>query len=195
VKTLKALTLAQVTFATVVFISAWAFASTFAIVMLLLYDNSPLPADGMTEAQLYGHLWTKINSLKYVAAGLGFLGASMTIWVMPSERDRRLKEDPIEAIRRRVKRVNKAFVEATALADDLQQLHIEQQQALKKTMSEVEEHQRYLEIHPEQAEKVQQLLASGVSAQRRRELIIFITGTILSAALSVPIGIWVNSIS
>jgi t-SNARE complex subunit (syntaxin) len=129
-----------------------------------------------------------------IASAVSVLTMAAQVYTLRSLR-RGAEEDPAEAIRRRVKRVNKAFVEATALMDDLQRLHAEQQQALKKTMAEVEEHQRYLEINPEQAEKVQQVLTRGARAQQFREWAFFVAGIALSAALSIPVGVYVNSIS
>ncbi|MEV4113707.1 hypothetical protein [Nonomuraea sp. NPDC049695] len=108
-------------------------------------------------------------------------------------------EVPGERLRRRLRAVNAAFSEAALVMDELQR-DLEAQQATREAlMREAERQQRLLEVNKDEAEKIRQILVGEtketIRAQRRRELAIFVAGILISAALSVPIGIWVNSIS
>ncbi|MFI9841604.1 hypothetical protein ACIHFD_31535 [Nonomuraea sp. NPDC051941] len=109
------------------------------------------------------------------------------------------KEDPAQVLRRRVQAVNQAFTEAVALMDLLRRDLDAQQAAREALLAEAERQQRLLELNEEEAEKIRQILIgetkASIRAGRRRELRFFLAGILLSAALSIPIGIWVNSIS
>ncbi|MEU4702574.1 hypothetical protein [Nonomuraea dietziae] len=108
-------------------------------------------------------------------------------------------EDPGELLQRRVERVNTAFAEAAALMDELQR-DVEAQQAAREALvTQAAEQQRLLEINEEQAEKIRHLLFSEtkatIHAERRQQWTFFLLGYLASTATSIPIGIWINSIS
>ncbi|UBU16652.1 hypothetical protein [Nonomuraea gerenzanensis] len=115
------------------------------------------------------------------------------------ERLSQAKEDPAEKLHRRVQAVNQAFAEAATLMDELQR-DLEAQQATREALlAEAKHQQRLLELNKDEAENIRQILfgetKKTIRAERRRELVIFLAGVLLSAALSIPIGIWVNNIS
>ncbi|MFF4419134.1 hypothetical protein ACFYY8_41940 [Streptosporangium sp. NPDC001559] len=118
------------------------------------------------------------------------------------ERRRRLEraaEDPGEVLRRRVEAVNTAFTEAASLMDDLRRDLAAQQAAREELFAQAEEQQRLLAIDQEQAEKIRQILVgetqATIRAERRQQWLFFVLGFAASALASIPIGIWVNSIS
>ncbi|WP_127936847.1 hypothetical protein [Nonomuraea polychroma] len=115
------------------------------------------------------------------------------------KRLRQAKEDPRQQLRRRVDAVNNAFAEAATLMDELRRDLEAQQAARDQLLAEAEHQQRLLELNKEEAKKIRQILVNEtkatIRAAWRREVGFFLAGVLVSAALSVPIGIWVNSIS
>lgn len=102
------------------------------------------------------------------------------------------REDPGEVLRRRIKRVNVAFTEATALMDDLQRDLAAQQAAREELLSQGEEQQRLLAVDQEQAEKIRHILVgetkATIRAERRQQWLFFALG----ATISIPIGVAIN---
>ncbi|MEV4581887.1 hypothetical protein AB0K16_52510 [Nonomuraea jabiensis] len=108
-------------------------------------------------------------------------------------------EDPSERLQRRIDRVNVAFAEAASLMDELQRDLEAQQLTRAALLEEAQRQQELLALNEEQAEKIRGILVhetrSTIRAERRQQMIYFIAGVVVSALLSIPIGIWVNSIS
>ncbi|MEO3794647.1 hypothetical protein ABGB14_30925 [Nonomuraea sp. B10E15] len=131
------------------------------------------------------------------AAGVVVFG-----YLMATSRPPRLAEaveDPGERLTRRIQAVNASFTEAAALMVELQR-DLEAQRATRDALlAEAEHQQRLLELNKDQAEDIRTILVGEtkqtIRAARRREWAFFLSGLLLSAALSIPIGIWVNSIS
>ncbi|MFD1940516.1 hypothetical protein ACFSKW_54575 [Nonomuraea mangrovi] len=107
--------------------------------------------------------------------------------------------DPGIRLRRRVDRVNAAFAEAVTLMDELDRDLKAQQAAREMLISEAERQQRLLNLNREQAEQIRKILLgeteATIRADRRQQWLFFVLGVLVSAATSIPIGIWVNSIS
>ncbi|MER6171335.1 hypothetical protein [Streptosporangium sp. NPDC001681] len=134
-------------------------------------------------------------------AGL-MLGLLLLYFWIARVADQRVKEaaeDPIELLRRRIQRVNSAFTEAAALMDELRRSLEAQETAREALVAEAERQQQLLAIDQEQAEKIRQILVSEtketIRAERRQQWMFFALGFAASALASIPIGIWVNSIS
>ncbi|MEU4407294.1 hypothetical protein AB0F88_22455 [Streptosporangium sp. NPDC023963] len=102
------------------------------------------------------------------------------------------EEDPGEALRRRVERVNEAFVEAAALMADLQRDLAAQQAAREELIAQAEEQQQLLTVDQEQAKNIRLLLIEGAKeanrAERGQQWMFFLLGTLVS----VPIGVAIN---
>ncbi|MEV4551904.1 hypothetical protein ACI2LC_18715 [Nonomuraea wenchangensis] len=147
--------------------------------------------------------WTSTNSIaQTILAVMAALGAMTYIAqnaLGSAKRLRQASEDPAEVLRRRIQDVNRAFRDASRLMHDLQRDLAAQQAARESIVADAEHHQRLLQLDKDQADNIRQILLgetkTTIRAARRRELGIFVAGLILSAALSIPIGIWVNSIS
>ncbi len=98
-------------------------------------------------------------------------------------------------LRRRVERVNEAFVEAATLMADLQRDLAAQQAAREELIAKADEQQRLLAVDQEQAENIRQILLgetkATIRAERRREMLFLGAGMLMS----IPIGVLVNYIS
>ncbi|MFI7447134.1 hypothetical protein ACIBQX_06485 [Nonomuraea sp. NPDC049714] len=109
------------------------------------------------------------------------------------------RDEPSQQLRHRVEAVNTAITEAADLMDELRRDVEAQQAAREALLAEAERQQRLLELNKDEAEKIRQILVgetkATIRAAWRRELAIFFAGVLISGALSIPIGIWVNSIS
>lgn len=88
--------------------------------------------------------------------------------------------------------MNKAFVAATTLMDDLQREIAAQQAALRELTRQAEEQQRLRDIDPEQAERIRQILVgetkATIRAERRQQWMFFALGVLAS----IPIGVAIN---
>ncbi|MFI9848493.1 hypothetical protein ACIHFD_66625 [Nonomuraea sp. NPDC051941] len=97
-----------------------------------------------------------------------------------------------EAHRERIAEMNKAFVAATTLMDDLQREVAAQQAALRELTRQAEEQQRLRDIDPDQAERIRQILVgetkATIRAERRQQWLFFILGVLVS----IPIGVMIN---
>jgi hypothetical protein len=152
-----------------------------------------------------------IDEQRFIATGSIAFGISLLLMltVAPTlmifhglqylTRLKRVEEDPRQRLRRRVDAVNNAFAEATTLMNELQRDLEAQQAARDQLLAEAEHQQRLLEVNKEEAERIRQIMVTEtkatIRAAWRREMGFFLAGVLVSALLSIPIGIWVNSIS
>lgn len=102
------------------------------------------------------------------------------------------EEDPSERLRQRINRVNKAFVEAATLVDELRRDLDAQQAARQALLAEAARQQELLAISKEDAERIRHILVgetkATLKAERRMQWMFFALG----ATISIPISILTN---
>ncbi|MBB6557272.1 hypothetical protein [Nonomuraea rubra] len=137
----------------------------------------------------------------FVVLGSSLIGvaANELVSLLRRRRIREAEEDPGKRLQRRIELVNAAFSEAGMLLQELQK-DLEAQQATRTALiEEAKRQQELLAVNEEQAEKIRSILThetkATIRAERRQQLAYFLAGVLVSAILSIPIGIWVNSIS
>ncbi|GAA5046440.1 hypothetical protein HNP84_009722 [Thermocatellispora tengchongensis] len=148
-------------------------------------------------------IWMVLNRIEHavlVATPIALLSYGLASSILEgSERLRQAEEDPVEVLRRRIRRVNRAFDEAATLMQELQRDFAAQEAARDALIAQAEEQRQVLSVSKEDAEKIRKILTGEtketIRAELRREWGFFLAGVLVSAALSIPIGIWVNSIS
>ncbi|WP_440100046.1 hypothetical protein [Streptosporangium sp. H16] len=140
------------------------------------------------------------RSFWYLAAALLVIISIALLGLQRGRRPTKLRlsqaeEYPGEVLRRRVERVNEAFVEAATLMADLQRDLAAQQAAREELIAKADEQQRLLAVDQEQAENIRQILLgetkATIRAERRREMLFLGAGMLMS----IPIGVLVNYIS
>ncbi|MER5643368.1 hypothetical protein [Streptosporangium sp. NPDC002524] len=142
-----------------------------------------------------------VFNLYFFDFGGALLGAAAAFFIalaiVRSERQARrrlnaVREDPGEGLRRRIERVNEAFIEAATLMADLQHDLAAQQAAREELIAKAEEQQRLLAIDQETAENIRQILVgetkATIRAEQRQQWKFFLLG----ALISIPIGIGIN---
>jgi hypothetical protein len=153
----------------------------------LLVGGGALTEEGSTPAG-----WIFIA----VSAATGAFGAAWRWRLSKAEKQRQLQAATRRAnpLKPRVEAVSAAFAEASQLMAELQH-DLELQQAAHQILAEaVDEHQNFLEVNQEQAQKIREIVLSDIHASRRgdrRQQWLFF---ILGVAASIPIGIAINVI-
>ncbi|MGV9383354.1 hypothetical protein ACWDRB_46595 [Nonomuraea sp. NPDC003707] len=151
----------------------------------LLAGGGALTEEGSTPAS-----WIVIAA----SAALGTFGAAWMWRLSKAEKQRQLQLAARRAhpLKPRVEAVTAAFAEASQLMAELQH-DLELQQAAHQILAEaVDEHQNFLDVNHEQAQKIREIVLSDIHANRRgdrRQQWLFF---ILGVAVSIPIGVVIN---
>lgn len=172
--------------------STWLYTAGYGVIPFLL-----------TVALVFRHSLeaaTSDDKRTFMFIGLGLVPVIVGLMVggvhQRQREDIAAAQDPKVRLRERTQAVNVALEEAMRLMDELKQ-DVERQLAARDVLlTQVDEHQKMLELDKDQADKIARILLgetkATIRAERKPQWVFFALGIIASIPVGVVINLWTN---